>query len=538
MRAAVRTVRRARPPGERAARFDVNVLGAGLALLVALAWCTGAVYVVVRGGGTTPIGLAVIDTLHVYVGVASVAFLLAKVWRVGLRARVRGVAGVTVFDRQLSVALGVLYAAVYTTGVLTVLPWATSLRDTLVEAHLIAAVWAAAPTTWHVWRHRARLLSAIRPRRVRARALRVTAAVLVLAPAAGVVRAPRTVSPLAQTGAGPGWRVSGPSVFLDRLRRAPDGTLVAGGAGLYVRRAGASSWRRVGPFDGANVVLGLTLPSSGPTAALVGALDGLYAAPAPAGPYRRLPLPSREVHGIAVDPGDPATIWATSKDGAWLSRDGGRSWSQQNRGIASPRTAWALSWFGGTVYASDVDAVYRWDGDRWVMSTALGDVDRLDAQPAGRLFASSMGQGIEILDASGWHRADGGLVVHSGGEVQGIHAVSVTDDGGRVYAGSMIDGAQVSTDGGSSWSPVWWRLSGQGVVWRVLPVGDSLVAATDRGLVATDRVPLSPPGARWWTALVLVALAAAAAALITGARRSRRPGVAAARPVAPGRHGS
>lgn len=502
---------------EIAPRLDVNILGAGLAVLMGVAWCTGAVYLVVRGGGSTPVELAVVDTVHIYVGIASVVFLGAKVWRVGLRRRVRGVAGVTVFDRQLSIGLAVLYSAVYVTGVLPLLPFSTSLRDTLVEAHLIAAVWAAVPTTWHVWRHRTRLVAVVRPRRARAAVRRLLAGALLLAPAAALLGTARSASPLAQTGAGAGWHDDGPTIFVDRLRQATDRTLVAGGVGLYLRRPSATEWTRVGPFDSANVVLGLTLPRRGPVAVLVGAMNGLYAAPALRGPYRRLTLASGEIHAAAVDPRDSDHIWCSSKDGFWESHDGGRTWAQRSEGVLAPRTAWALAWFGGSVYASDVDAVYRWTGQRWAVSTRQGDVDRLDPQPSGRLFSSSMGQGIRILDAAGWHDADGGLVVHSGGEVQGIHAVSTTENGARIYAGSMIDGAQVSTDGGTSWSPVWWRLAGEGVVWRIVPSGDQLVAATDRGVIASERVPVRRPDARWWGVLVGLALAAGGAGVTVGA---------------------
>jgi len=49
---------------------------------VSLAWLTGAAYVLVRLNLPSPVQLAVVDALHVYVGIASIAFFAAKVARV------------------------------------------------------------------------------------------------------------------------------------------------------------------------------------------------------------------------------------------------------------------------------------------------------------------------------------------------------------------------------------------------------------------------------------------------------------------------
>ncbi len=55
-------------------------------------------------------------------GVVGGVFVLAKVSRVGLRHRVEGVPGVVPWQRWLSWSMLVLYAAVFGTGVLALLP--------------------------------------------------------------------------------------------------------------------------------------------------------------------------------------------------------------------------------------------------------------------------------------------------------------------------------------------------------------------------------------------------------------------------------
>src|SRR5207253_1561993 len=154
---------------------------------------------------------------HVYVGLASVSFLVAKLWRIGVRTHVEGVTDIVLWHRWLSAALGVLYAGVYLTGVLVLVPWPASIRTQLVDAHLIASVWAAVPTTWHAWHHR-RMAAALLRRPLRSGlARRVWLGIAItLLPAAVLLAVPRALSPLTVAGAGSSWTPVGPRVFLDR----------------------------------------------------------------------------------------------------------------------------------------------------------------------------------------------------------------------------------------------------------------------------------------------------------------------------------
>jgi hypothetical protein len=191
-------------------------------------------------------------------------------------------------------------------------------------------------------------------------------------------------------------------------------------------------------------------------------------------------------------------MWASSDQGMWRTTDGGRRWELLNVGLADPHSAWSLGWRGPSLFGSDGQAVYRWTGDRWTRSSSQFGVVMLDSGPGGRLVASSMGDGVKTYDGGSWRRTQAGFTVHNhGAGPRGIHVVGVSfGPGGRAYAGTMEDGAEASLDGGSTWSQTWPQLAGDGVAWRVLPIGSRLVAATDHGL-RTYRLPTAG-GAGWW----------------------------------------
>jgi len=498
-----------------AAQLSVGALGASLVLLVSLAWLTGVAYLLVRLNLPSPVQLAAVDAVHVYVGVASIAFFAAKVARVGLHQRVDGVPELVLWHRWVSWSLLVLYSGVYLTGVALLIPFPAPGRQSLANAHLLLSVWAAVPTTWHIWHHRRWALPFV-PRLHRPVPSRfLIAVVVVVVPAAAFLMTPRAVSLLAQVGAGSTWTSSAmPGVFLDRLELTADGqTLVAGGEGLYTRSVQGGTWHRI-TFP-ADLILGLATPR-GPVAIYVGTGTGLYAGAAVDGPYRRLSFPSREVHGIAVDPLDSHIIWASSRQGFWRSTDAGVHWTNESAGIEAPPTAWAITYFDGTVFASDVDAVYRWTGSSWEQSSGQRPVVSLDPTSDGRLFASSMGQGVEVFTKGAWHRSDSGLAANHGG-VRVIHVDSITVvPSGRTYAAMMLDGTATSIDAGQSWTRITAGLR-LGAVWRIVPVDSGLVAATDHG-VYTYRLPVTEiPGLLWWLALIATAVLFGAAAVGLGA---------------------
>src|SRR5712692_6033368 len=106
-------------------------------VLAGIAWTSGLLYLVVRANLPSPVRLVIVDGLHVYVGVASIVFVI------GLLATDPpvGTSGTARILRRLRWLLGGLYLALYGAGALLALPWSAPVRAFLVDVHLLAAVW-------------------------------------------------------------------------------------------------------------------------------------------------------------------------------------------------------------------------------------------------------------------------------------------------------------------------------------------------------------------------------------------------------------
>ncbi|MHB8440215.1 MAG: hypothetical protein ACYDD4_13810 [Acidimicrobiales bacterium] len=498
-------------------------LGWGLVVLAGAGLVTGIPYLLAEDGAPSSIGLAWTDAVHFATGVVFAVFLGAT-WRAG-RRRATHATGRTRYrpQRWLAVSLAFGWLAVLVTGGLALVRFPAPLRASFGQAHLMLAVWSAALSVWHVAVQRQGRTAIDQNRRergaprdvpmgrARRHVLGALVVAVVVAVGGGVLS--NAASLPAALSAGARWQPTGPATFVDVLETGGEHKLLAGGAGLYLGHdgpGGPKRWTRVGPFDRTDIVMSIALVAraaiGGGDRILVGAADGLYAARALAGPYRLLPARFRDVHAVVVA---GALLWCSSSTGMWRSADGGRDWQSVDIGLRQPDTAWALA-VGprGNLYGSDARAVYRLQGGRWLRVTGEWNVVSLDALPGSSLAAASMGDGVDIVTASGVTPADTGLAVHEHGPAHGIHVVEVTELSGLgLVAGQMLGGAAASIDAGRTWTALWPQLGTQGVVWRVLRQGPWLVAATDSGIEVAP-VP-AKPAPRWWWYGALGALAAA-----------------------------
>jgi hypothetical protein len=303
------------------------------------------------------------------------------------------------------------------------------------------------------------------------------------------------------------WQLEGPGLFTDQLSRSGR-DLVAGGSGLWVERQGSDSWKPVGPFSGYNLVFDVTTTGSAnrPGPLYVGATTGAWKAGSVEGTYRRLALPAASVRRIVVSPDHESQVWASSIDGFWRSDDAGGTWVREDSGVTQAADAWALTWSRGQLYGATADHVYRWTGQDWRAVSNEYHVVSLD-RAEGHLWAASMGDGIWEQQADGaWRPANTGLTLRNatgeamtmdantmspycglfgqpGPGAAGVHVVSVSaNTDGPLYAGTMVDGIDRSTDGGIEWSPYAAGLAAHGVVWQILQTRGRLLAATDEGI--------------------------------------------------------
>ena len=130
----------------RTSALSMAALGIGLVVLIGITWGTGLLYITSRAGFPSPVRLALIDSVHIYVGLAAAVFFGLKVWRVGFRTKVVGVPNLTLWQRWVSWSLLILYPAIFLTGLAAVLPLGAAGKESLVQAHLRPAVWSRAPT--------------------------------------------------------------------------------------------------------------------------------------------------------------------------------------------------------------------------------------------------------------------------------------------------------------------------------------------------------------------------------------------------------
>jgi len=491
---------------------------------------TGVFYLLVRLGVPSPLHLAWVDGVHIYVGSAGAVVILGKMSRIGFRYQVRGVTGVVAWQRWISWSLLTFYAANFLTGTLLLLPIRGRVYENLVESHLLLSIWAVPPTTWHVWHYRQRALPYLTRWTAARRPWRYWAGISLLAvPAVWLLFAPRGVSQLPQVLAGSAWEPAGLSGdYLDRLTFAADGSWVAAGDAVYISHDGviwqevdlpasspgssASQTTSAGEPPGHHHVaappgFAQALAVSGNTI-YVGTATGLYETTTAGGDLVDLHAPAHQVRGIAVDPGSPSVIWAASDAGPLMSADGGKSWTISARGIGQPAGSQAVAFFDGQLFASDASGVYEWQHQSadWVLTSNQRSVVSLDAEPGALYAVSSLGT-VDVLGAGSWTAlADPGAGAHIHGGVQHEPLAGVTGFDGRLYVAGSTFGVPASADGGRTWTQLGGGLGETSAPGQLVEHEGQLWAATTDGLYLFQLVRSQPASTAWWAGLVAAAV--------------------------------
>jgi photosystem II stability/assembly factor-like uncharacterized protein len=526
-------------------RLSLGALGLGLVLLVSAAWGTGLFYLLARLDVGSPVRLASIDGIHIYVGVIGGIFVVAKAMRVGFGHRVEGVPGVVPWQRWLSWSMLMTYGAVFVTGVLLLLPVRGRPYADVVQLHLLSSVWGLVPTTWHVWHYRSRALPYLRRWASRAGGRRFWLGVaLVLIPVPILLADAPAVSQLPAVLGGASWTPVGAlqGAYLDAIAQAPDGTLVAAGDAIYISRDGVV-WLRVdvpatAPAIGGAAVAnphaghehGQAAPPNPLTALAVaraqvfaGSGQGLFATTFD-GQIRQLAFPGGGVRDLALNPAVPATLWATSASGPFVSTDGGESWVRQVAGLSRPARVSAVAFLGRDLYMSDGTGVFRWEPNaaRWARTSSEANVVVLSPSPAtGALYASSEGTDIEVLSDGRWTDLDLPAPLHLHHGVLHGQPATVRSVDGRLYAAGTPDGVSASADGGWTWTQLGGGLSATTPNQLVSHQGSLLVAASD-GLFRFPLAVRSGAAPAWWAMVVSFAVGLGGVAVGVAALDPRR----------------
>lgn len=206
-------------------------------------------------------------------------------------------------------------------------------------------------------------------------------------------------------------------------------------------------------------------------------------------------LTSLQVSGLAVSPTDPNTLYAVSADqGAFKSTDGAATWTSVNTGLTSsdlvavvvdpvnPSTVYAASATGGIFKSTDAAA--SWSPSSAGLTTLAVTSIWIDSGASTGLFASTAGGGVFASTDQGasWAPVNSGLA--------SLNTTVVTRAGGVLYAGTT-EGRMFASADGSTWNEIG---AASDAVQALVgdPSGATLFAATPTGVLRSDD-----QGATW-----------------------------------------
>lgn len=182
-----------------------------------------------------------------------------------------------------------------------------------------------------------------------------------------------------------------------------------------------------GPFGG--TVSDLKMDPKTPTTLYAATESGVYKSTDNGDSWAKTSLPSLQVYALAVDPVDPARIYAgTRGEGFFSSSDGGRSWSESTDPVILDKIIYTLA-----VDPAQPNTIY-----------------------AGGREANIDGTNTNNWGGGAFKSTDGGktwMAINRGLPEGWLYALAIDPDQPDViYAGTHSMGVFKSTDGGSTWT--------------------------------------------------------------------------------------
>lgn len=222
--------------------------------------------------------------------------------------------------------------------------------------------------------------------------------------------------------------------------------------------AGLGRWTAIGPDGGTVTALvahpqlaGTFYAGTRNTGVFVTADGGANWAAANAG------IATALVFDLAIDPRQPATLYAGTPAGLFVSHNGGRLWT---RTFPAAARALAVSTSGrAIVYAAQANVVWRSEdgGATWVERGRLGRTQAVfdllvhPRRPETVLAGTTLGVAITDDGGASWRPANDGF----GARPPVVHEIAVAPtDPSVLYAATAGTGVWTSVDGGHTWSPL------------------------------------------------------------------------------------
>jgi photosystem II stability/assembly factor-like uncharacterized protein len=205
---------------------------------------------------------------------------------------------------------------------------------------------------------------------------------------------------------------------------------------------------------------------------------------------RRSPGDKDTVFAVAVDPAAPQTVYAGTRKGVEVSRDGGIHWSLLRTGEPPIETyAVASDPRGAEIFFGSSGAIGHSiaGGQSWALAPTLPVFSILfHTKDSKMAFAATRGGVFRTADGgTRWVPSEAGME-----KTFALSLASDSQDPGVFYAATAGSGVFKSTDAGQSWNPVGREL--ERTVVRCIATdtahGESVYAGTDGGVfVSADR---------------------------------------------------
>ena len=233
---------------------------------------------------------------------------------------------------------------------------------------------------------------------------------------------------------------------------------VAGkGGGVARSEDGGKTFALLPGIDG-QAVRGLAVAPSNPDMLVAGAIAGIFATYDRGKTWQRLTPEGhpdlRNVGSVAVDPVDPAVIYAGTWHLPWKSVDGGRSWAPIHTGMIDDSDVMTLTidrTNTQNVFATACSGIYRstdgaakWVKARGIPSSARRTRAFMQSPDNPNLLFAGTVEGL-------WMSEDGGLTWRLATQKELVVNSIVALPGGTVVLGTDGAGVVRSADGGLTW---------------------------------------------------------------------------------------
>ena len=275
----------------------------------------------------------------------------------------------------------------------------------------------------------------------------------------------------------------------------PDTLYMKSFRGGYASSDGGENWT---PFGGAVADVELESLTLAGKALFAGTEKGFFRSADGGESWQRIGggLPRFIVSAVAVHPSNPDVMWAgASSAGVWKTTDGGKTWSEANRGFSA---AWIEKMWGdasGRIVVQANRGLFRTDGKGgWAEIT----------QPFSENLDTVVFDGKAMHAGWSWsyyRSMDGGAtwseVVKPFQEPRPIFARLVADAKNPKVLYSADDDEPAifkSVDGGVKWKPANRGITGSGIVTLVADASGALVGVSKDG-----KLFRSTDGATTWT---------------------------------------